>query len=311
MIISFDRLTRFKYTEDKYLRVFKDIILSNLVLPKFKRKDLDLMDYNSLKSFAVNVINTSLNEICSPIKNDLVINKKILEYENQIFNLSEDVNILLDKEINYLQVIQLINDKSVQNLQWLKSLESSYNSSNGTFKYPIRKLIITEGITEEILLPVFAKICDFDFDKYGIQVISAGGKNQVVKLFYAFAELSKLPIFVLLDSDAKSNYNQILPKLRKIDKIHILKSGEIDDILPKNLILRTLNDYFVNLNSIDDTEFEDSRMVKNLEEIFKKKGFHEFKKSEFANLIKSHIKSKDDISAEVKMIIDELSSGLL
>ena len=91
----------------------------------------------------------------------------------------------------------------------------------------------------------------------------------------------------------------------------ILKSGEIEDILPKNLILRTLNDYFVNLNSIDDTEFEDSRMVKNLEEIFKKKGFHEFKKSEFANLIKSHIKSKDDISAEVKMIIDELSSGLL
>ena len=124
-------------------------------------------------------------------------------------------------------------------------------------------------------MPVFAKICDFDFDKYGIQVISAGGKNQVVKLFYAFAELSKLPIFVLLDSDAKSNYNQILPKLRKIDKIHILKSGEIEDILPKDLILRTLNDYFVNLNSIDDTEFEDSRMVKNLEEIFKKKGFHE------------------------------------
>ena len=41
LIISADRLTRFKDTETKYLRVFKDIINSNLIEPKLKKQDLD------------------------------------------------------------------------------------------------------------------------------------------------------------------------------------------------------------------------------------------------------------------------------
>ena len=40
---------------------------------------------------------------------------------------------------------------------------------------------IVEGITEEILLPVFSKLLGYDFYAHGIQIIPAGGKNQVVK----------------------------------------------------------------------------------------------------------------------------------
>ena len=52
LIISVDRLTRFKDTETKYLRVFKDIILNNLIEPKFKKIDLDKMDYEQIKILA-------------------------------------------------------------------------------------------------------------------------------------------------------------------------------------------------------------------------------------------------------------------
>ena len=38
LTISIDRLTRFKNTETKYLRVFKELILSNLINPKFKKQ---------------------------------------------------------------------------------------------------------------------------------------------------------------------------------------------------------------------------------------------------------------------------------
>ena len=38
--ISLDRLTRFKFTREKYLRVFSDIILSNLIEPKIKKNEL-------------------------------------------------------------------------------------------------------------------------------------------------------------------------------------------------------------------------------------------------------------------------------
>ncbi len=45
LIISTDRLTRFKEPEIKYLRVFKDIILNNLIEPKYKKSELDEMSY--------------------------------------------------------------------------------------------------------------------------------------------------------------------------------------------------------------------------------------------------------------------------
>ncbi len=306
MVISIDRLTRFKYTEQKYLRVFFDVILSNLIEPKFRKKDLEVMDYSSLKYFAENIINTSLTSILGEVENTLNINKKLKNYENQIFNLNDNVNILLDNSINYDAFIKFVTENSVQNLQWLKTLSPKFKNKIKT-KFPIKEVIIVEGITEETLLPVFAKQCGFNFDEKGIQIVSAGGKNQVVKMFYLLSEQLKLPIFVLLDNDAQENYNQIKPKLRKTDKIHLINGGEFEDILPKELILRTLNDHFANLNSIEESEFVDESMVKNLEEIFKKKGFHEFKKAEFAQLIKNNVNSKNDVSVEIEQIIKELT----
>lgn len=306
MVISIDRLTRFKYTEQKYLRVFFDVILSNLIEPKFRKKDLEVMDYSSLKYFAENIINTSLTSILGEVENTLNINKKLKNYENQIFNLNDNINILLDNSINYDAFIKFVTENSVQNLQWLKTLSPEFKNKIKT-KFPIKEVIIVEGITEETLLPVFAKQCGFNFDEKGIQIVSAGGKNQVVKMFYLLSEQLKLPIFVLLDNDAQENYNQIKPKLRKTDKIHLINGGEFEDILPKELILRTLNDHFANLNSIEESEFIDESMVKNLEEIFKKKGFHEFKKAEFAQLIKNNVNSKNDVSVEIEQIIKELT----
>ena len=309
LIISFDRLTRFKYTEDKYLRVFKDIILSNLIEPKFKKKDLDNLDYKILRDYAVEIINFSLSSIFGSGKfEDFSINFKIKEYENAVFHLNSDINVLLENKINYNQVLKLINKDSVKNLQWLKYSNNDIESrENLSLRFPLELVVISEGITEEILLPVFAKKCGYDFDKKGVQIISAGGKNQVVKLFYTMSEQLNIPIFVLLDNDAKENFEQIKPKLRKFDKIHLLNCGEFEDILPRNLILKTLNDHFVNLNTIDNSEFTEERTVKNLEEIFKRKGFHEFKKAEFAQLVKSHVDSDDDISDEIREIINEIS----
>ena len=308
IIISIDRLTRFKFTEDKYLRVFKDIILSNLIEPKFKRKDLEEMNYSELKKYAELIINLSLEELCTQKENDLKINQKLADYENKIFKLNNDINILLDNKINYNQVLEFIDDNSVINLRWFKSLATDKNNRDElSLRFPIELVVIAEGITEETLLPVFAKKCNFDFNKNGIQICSAGGKNQVVKLFYTLSEQLKIPMFVLLDNDAKENLEQIKPKLREFDKIHLLNGGEFEDILPKDLILRTLNDYFVNLNSIDASDFQEDRMVLNLEEIFKKKGFHEFKKAEFAQLVKSHVQSDTDISSEIREIINEIS----
>lgn len=318
IIIFLDRLTRFKFTEDKYLRVFKEIILSNLINPKYKKSELELMDYDILTKFAENIFNFSLEQLNIPLSGDFSINKKLLEYEKNTFKFGKNVERLLKNKINYKAAITLFEGKNLHlpphlslNLQWLKSLSEDgdqiQNRVNSGLKFPLEKLVIVEGITEEILLPKFAKLCGFDFDKQGIYLISAGGKNQVVRLFYHFADILKLPISVLLDSDAKENFDEIKPKLRKHDSVYVIKSGEFEDILSLNLIKRTLNRHFRNYFPI---KLEDLRknmsMTQLLSELFRERGL-EFKKAEFATMVGENIAGLKDISDEIKEIFEKLT----
>ncbi len=294
LIISIDRLTRFKYTSDKYLRVFKDIITSNLIQPKFSKKDLDCMEYIQLKEIAENIINSSMGKIQS----NYSINKKLEKIENAYFKLDKETQNLLKNKINYDAFLELIKDK--------KDLPCNLKRIQNFSKYPIiKKIVITEGITEEILLPELAKIYKKDFFKNGVYLISAGGKNQVVKIFYQLVEQLKLPVFILLDNDAKSNFEELKPKLRKKDEVYIIKSGEFEDILPKFLIKRALNKRFKNFYKFTIKEIKtEGRMTKKLEELLREKGG--FKKSEFAGLVAKNIKNKKDLSNEITEILDKI-----
>lgn len=307
IIISVDRLTRFKETEIKYLRVFKDVISNNLIFPKIKKTELDKTDYITLKNLAEKIINYSLTQLNIELLDNYVINQSLLDYENSVFNIDQNTNELLKNKINYNGIISLINNEAPINLKWLKSL--AHKQKEKGLLFPVQKVVLCEGITEEILFPEFAKLCGYDFNENGIYVISAGGKNQVVKYFYHYAQCLKLPVFILLDSDAADNLEEIKPKLRDIDKIHILKCGEFEDLLPCELIARTLNyaTQNISLAPIEGLQQSNSK-VEFLEEFFRHRGLHEFKKAEFAELVKTNISSFDDVSDEIKEIITELQN---
>ena len=308
LIISIDRLTRFKETETKYLRVFKEIVSGSLIYSRLRKNESDILDCNSLKNHAENIINYSLENLGFTLENDYSINKKLYDYENSVFHLSENAKILLDTRINFKAFIGLINENNVINLRWLKSLGNDKPVKNLLF--PVKKVLLCEGITEEILLPVFARLCGYDFNMNGIYVISAGGKNQVVKYFYRYAETLKIPVFILLDKDAQDNFREIKPKLRKDDAIHILKCGEFEDLLPDKLIIKTLNFAIKNISILPVNEIKQTTSkVEFLEEFFKHRGMHEFKKSEFAQLVKNNISSNEDVSGEIREIISELQNS--
>lgn len=326
ILISLDRLTRFKYTEDKYLRVFKEIIASNLIYPKYKKKELDLLGYDELTSLAEEIINFSIDVIASRQagRENLIegakqsrshlynykINQKLLEYEKSVFDFDKNVEKLMENKIDYEAALEILNGDLPNNIQWLKSLVKDEKQLENRVKYglkfPIEKVILVEGITEEILLPKFAKLCGCDFDKKGINLISAGGKNQVVRIFYQLADILKLPIFVLFDSDAKENFNEIKPKLRNGDRVYILKNGEFEDVLPLNLIKRTLNQMLKNISSVSINDLKkDEPMTHILHELLKEKGL-EFKKAEFAALVGENITSLKDVSPEIQDIVSQL-----
>ena len=120
IIISIDRLTRFKPTEEKYLRVFTDIILSNLIEPKIKKVDVEEMDYQKIKDIAVQIFNASFDIV----NKDLSVNHKLRIYENSTFENDENVQKLLDNELDYNSALSLVDDDcDVLNLKWLKSLK--------------------------------------------------------------------------------------------------------------------------------------------------------------------------------------------
>lgn len=311
LTISIDRLTRFKNPEVKYLRVFGELITNNLIQPKYKKSDIEKMDSEEVKKLAELIINYSLENLGLPKDEDYIINQRLYDYEKSVYIINENIEKFLKNKINYKAFVTLIDENSPKNLKWLKALGSPMDIKQERFKnslrFPVEKVVIAEGATEETLLPEFAKRCGYDFDKEGIYVLSAGGKNQVVKLYYRLVDSLKLPIFVLLDKDAKENLEEIKPKLRPIDKIHLLACGEFEDLLPLELVQRTL-DYQLNNISMMEKEMLNAPepRVKILEEVFKTRGMHEFKKVEFAQMVKKNIKTNADISNEICEIINEI-----
>ena len=316
IIVSIDRLTRFKPTSDKYLRVFKEIILNNLSYPIYKKSDLDEIEYEKLTNIVQEIFNYSLGELGVLDQTDnFEINKLLSDYENSVFFIDFETQKLLNNKISYKSVINLFSDDdlNVKNLLWLSKLndnsDNKYLREKYSTHFPIEKIIIGEGITEEILLPVFSNILGVNFDKKGYHIISAGGKNQVVKLFYSYADILKIPMFVLLDNDAIENLEQIKPKIRANDKIHLVQSGEFEDLLPISLILRTLNRHLKNLSYVELSDFDSElSTVKNLENIYKLKGLEDFKKADFAHLIRDNISSISDLSEEISNIVNEINS---
>jgi uncharacterized protein (DUF2164 family) len=312
ILISLDRLTRFKPTKEKYIRVFSDIVFSNLIEPVYKKNDIVPSKYSLLKSYAQTIINESIHFYANEKISDFTINNRIAEYENTVFINDEEAIDFLNNQIDYKSAVKLIDGNCVGNLKWLRSLQSEYIDLGHTrainyLKYPISEVFLVEGLTAEILLPAFSKYLGYDFYQKGIQIIPAGGKNQVVKMYYSLIEQIKIPIFVLLDKDAEENIRQITPKLRDIDKIHLVSCGEFEDLLPMSLIIKTVNKELSNFATISVSEFDSElSTAKNLELIFKTKGLHEFKKADFAKQVKNNICEKSDISAEIQNIITEL-----
>ena len=108
-------------------------------------------------------------------------------------------------------------------------------------------------------------------------------------------------------NDTEENINQIKPKLRDIDRIHLVSCGEFEDLLPKSLIVKTVNSHFKNFLSItEDDLISELPTAKVLEELFKRKGLHEFKKADFAKLVRDKISEESDLSVEIRSILREI-----
>ena len=285
-----DRLTRFEPAYIRYKRVFRDL------LNKFYSQDKK--NIKNLNDEILQVENIFNNSLISAIPK-YELNHLFTYLEDKYFKFNELSYQYLSARLNISQMINEIeiNDYSPKNLIWLKYVACNPECNLITLRndysllYPIEKIILCEGQTEELLLEPICKLFGYDFNKLGVKVISAGGKNQVARKFYQMADYTKLPFFILLDRDAYKIQDLIKPKLRKIDSLYLICNGEFEDIIPKNILLKTINYVHKNDYNCFFDDFNDNvSMVSNLENIYKKYGFGDFKKAEFAKQLSFYIK---------------------
>lgn len=89
------------------------------------------------------------------------------------------------------------------------------------------KVILVEGETEELSLPIYARALGFDFDANGVSVIPCNGKAAMPELFRLYNEL-RIPTYVVFDCDqGKSDAH---PEVNR-DLLSIL-GGDVNDYPP-------------------------------------------------------------------------------
>lgn len=315
--VILDRLFRLKPASQRYNRVFDDILNKYLI-----KQNSDLLNLSHINtSEKIKLVSEIFNFSAGETSFD---NSKIYNYikkeEQRLFKDNEQSKLYLEAKLDYIGALELIKDEkdlklNIKQMLYIKNSGDEPKTLRKKYSllYPVEKILLCEGATEEILLEEFCKICGYDFKKEGVYVIGAGGKNQVARKYYEMTEEFKIPVFVLLDSDAKATKELIEPRLRKKDKIYIIKSGEFEDIIPKELIINALNSRYKNSYNCCKEDFhKGEKTTKELHEIFKQNGFGEYKKAEFAKTLREFILNNppksQELSEEIEIITNEIKT---
>jgi predicted ATP-dependent endonuclease of OLD family len=227
-------------------------------------------------------------------------------------NLTGALNILKNGHADLPQNIKrliAINEQGFKD-----GLQAQYSKAEQLrekyrLEQPSKLLIIAEGITEEKLIPVFADKSGINFQTCGVQIIGAGGKNQVARLYYDLKEKLCIPILIILDADAEKIKNKIEDVLKKKDRIFLIPDGEFEDILPDALIYSAINRFYKLTGSVSKDELcKNKPRTVLLKELWKLKGFGEFNKADFAEMISKNISKPEDTSPTMRKIINLIKS---
>lgn len=178
-------------------------------------------------------------------------------------------------------------------------------------------IFIVEGTTELILLPHFAKCLGTSLNSIGLQLIPAGGANQVSKRFIQMREFVELPLFCLLDADATEQASIITDNLRPMDRLFVLSEGEIEDTIDETAFVDLLNVYLQHslassaLIRLDEfIELDEVRKTDAAKKILRQKASIDFDKVEFARMVSEEVHSEELVPDELEEIIATIVTDL-
>ena len=108
LILALDRLTRFKYPEIKYYRVFSELLCKYFKEPRLSKNQIKDMDTAVLKRLVEIFWNESVSKYTPAVKSDKQLNELLLKEIYDTYNLSQEVSVTLESEIecakNYFDI---------------------------------------------------------------------------------------------------------------------------------------------------------------------------------------------------------------
>lgn len=177
---------------------------------------------------------------------------------------------------------------------------------------PVRMVVVVEGVTEELLVPAFARLCGIDAARLGIRLIAAGGKNQVVPMCRELIDTLAVPVFTVLDHDAAGAGAELSGMLRPMDRVLVLSEGEFEDLYQPELIIKVLNRYYDTLHRLGPGMFNEPliveagpRRVGQLRALWRHCGLGAFDKINFAQKLADYL-ARHGTTADVPPTVKEL-----
>ena len=166
-------------------------------------------------------------------------------------------------------------------------------------------LLLVEGATEAILIPHFASLLKAQTNSVAIQ--SCGGANQLLRKYIVLSDITRMPIWCLMDRDADEQISAVQELLRAgKDELHVWQEGEIEDALSADVLLRHLN-LFLSEHGAPNPVVTDEldlkgRRTSTLDRVWRSRGLGDFDKVGFARYLADHM-TPSEVPEQVKHLI--------
>lgn len=142
------------------------------------------------------------------------------------------------------------------------------------------KILLVEGWTEKEVLPIISEKMGHNLLENGISILHIRGKDKGkyhLKMWVEITKNAEIPIFMLLDKNAKKEMDELLKEeLIDEDHSHLWSKGDIEDYYPPEILsivaVEVLeNEYGIELTDEDKNKIKESPQIEEIEKVLKKK----------------------------------------
>lgn len=91
------------------------------------------------------------------------------------------------------------------------------------------KVVLVEGASEKYILPIYADLLGYNFDRQNVAVVEGGGKGQLDRLLRIFAGFG-IPTYLLFDGDKESDDSEVKDKTLELLELMGHPLEEISDL---------------------------------------------------------------------------------